>query len=105
MNSLEQKQALKDFPLEEYRALQEAFWKSEEIGETRVNWFIGIVTGVVGGLAWLLAANDSAFQGEQASLIPILLGGLISLLAFGIQFTARIWSTELPRLLSVVIGT
>jgi hypothetical protein len=33
---------IKEFLLEEYRSLSESFRKSEETGETRVNWFIGI---------------------------------------------------------------
>lgn len=49
----------KDFLLEEYRALTTSLEKSEAIGETRLNWFIGIVTARAGGLVTLAAKDKS----------------------------------------------
>jgi hypothetical protein len=34
----------KELLLEDYRYLAESFWKNEQTGETRVNWFVGVVT-------------------------------------------------------------
>jgi ADP-ribose pyrophosphatase YjhB (NUDIX family) len=69
----------KDFLLEEYRAFSQSLSESEKIGETRVNWFIGIVTAGVGGLVKILA--DDKIHGWPLRII--IAAGLIGLLAFG----------------------
>lgn len=71
----------KDLLLEEYRAITESLWKNEQIGETRVNWFIGIVTVVAGALVSLASAERTP-SGE--SLGAIVIASLISLLVLGI---------------------
>jgi hypothetical protein len=40
-----------DFLLNEYRSHKESFWKSEELGERRVNFFITVVTAILAALA------------------------------------------------------
>jgi ADP-ribose pyrophosphatase YjhB (NUDIX family) len=51
--------------LEDYRYLSDSFWKNEQVGETRVNWFIGIVTAVCGGL---LAMTSSQYGPRERAL-------------------------------------
>lgn len=83
---VERKAATKELLLADHRYLTEAFLKNEQIGETRVNWFIGIVTGSVGGLIALVT------KGELSPLLLrlIVLGGLFSLLSFGLVTLFRI---------------
>lgn len=40
-----------DFLLAEYRSHRESFWRSEELGERRVNFLITLATAVLGALA------------------------------------------------------
>ncbi len=79
--------AVKEFLLEEYRNFSESLWKNEQTGETRVNWFIGIVTAAAGGLGALTTA-DSPPQGETLRLIIV--ATLCALFAFGIITLLRI---------------
>ncbi len=61
----------KEFLLEEYKSLSKALEVNEEIGETRVNWLIGIVTAVLGGVVAILTAEKSAVVQETRELIAI----------------------------------
>ena len=79
--------AVKDFLLAEYHNIAESFWKNEQTGETRVNWFIGIVTAGVGGLFGFTAAEKRP-HGEPLRLI--FLAALFALLSFGIVTLLRI---------------
>ncbi len=75
-----------DFLLAEYGGHREAFWKSEEIGEKRVNFFISIVTAV-------LAASVIREKGVltlRGQVDPIFYCGLGALLLFGIVTLARL---------------
>jgi len=81
MNPDNPKAAAKEFLLEDYQQLHVDYWNNEQSGESRVNWFIGIVTAVVGGLL-ALASADSHPKGAFLRLIAV--GGLLALLAFGI---------------------
>jgi 8-oxo-dGTP pyrophosphatase MutT (NUDIX family) len=69
----------KEFLLEEYKSLSKALEVNEEIGETRVNWLIGIVTAVIGGVVAMLSAEKAAVLPPTRQLIAIafLLGLLI----------------------------
>jgi ADP-ribose pyrophosphatase YjhB (NUDIX family) len=62
------------------------FLRNEQIGETRVNWFIGIVTGATGGLVALITKDG--FSAGMLRLIVI--AALISLLVFGVVTLFRI---------------
>ncbi|MEX2016148.1 MAG: hypothetical protein WD873_05875, partial [Candidatus Hydrogenedentales bacterium] len=53
---------------------------NEQTGETRVNWFIGIVAAVLGGLA-TLATSDP--EPQIPSVATVFTAALVSLLAFG----------------------
>jgi 8-oxo-dGTP pyrophosphatase MutT (NUDIX family) len=77
----------KELLLADYRYLADSFWKNELTGETRVNWFIGIVTASVGGLVSLARAEHSS-SGRSMSLIVI--ACLCSLLVFGIATLLRL---------------
>lgn len=77
----------KDLLLEDFRSLSDSLWKNEQTGETRVNWFIGIVAAAAGGLFGLSSA-DHGPHGAQLRLMVI--GSLLALLAFGIVTLLRI---------------
>jgi ADP-ribose pyrophosphatase YjhB (NUDIX family) len=77
----------KDLLLEDYRYLADSFWKNEQSGETRVNWFIGIVTGMVGVLGALITAEHGP-RGEPLRLIAM--GALFALLVFGVITLLRL---------------
>jgi 8-oxo-dGTP pyrophosphatase MutT (NUDIX family) len=69
----------KDFLLEEYKSLSKALEVNEEIGETRVNWLIGIVTAVLGGVVAMATAEKASLPERTRETIAIcfLLGLLI----------------------------
>lgn len=70
----------KAFLLAELEYLTDSFWKNEQTGETRVNWFIGLVTAVVAALVALATSEEHA---GTPSLRVIVIASLLSLLALG----------------------
>lgn len=78
---------VKEFLLAEYAYITDSFWKNEQTGETRVNWFIGIVTAAAAGLVGILSAQ-SRLHGDQLRFI--IAASLFSLLVFGIVTLFRI---------------
>jgi len=71
-----------DFLLEEYKNLAVSFWKNEETGEKRVNFFITLVTAVIAALI-ALATNDKGYLPRET--IPLItIFSLVGLLLFGI---------------------
>ena len=70
-----------DLLMEDFHQFAESFWKNEQTGETRVNWFIGIVAAAAGGLFGLSSAEHGP-SGAQLRLIVVV--SLFALLAFGI---------------------
>lgn len=83
----ESRAAVKEFLLAEYENIAQSFWKNEQTGETRVNWFIGIVTAGAGGLIGLASAQHRP-HGEPLRLIYLV--ALIALLCFGVTTLFRI---------------
>lgn len=83
----ETKRDAKEILLKEYDSLSESIWKNEQAGETRVNWFIGIVTVAVGGVLKLIVAEHRP-EGAEFCMAAC----LFALLAFGIVTFARIVS-------------
>ena len=73
--------------LADFRYLSESFWKYEQAGETRTNWFIGITTATVGGLG-ALAGQQYGPKGEALRFVAM--GCLVLLLAFGLVTLARL---------------
>lgn len=60
----------KQFLLEEYKYLQESFWKNEAIGETRVNFFLTLVTAVLAGLVALATSQMSPEKNRTWETVP-----------------------------------
>ena len=83
----ESRAAVKEFLLAEYHNVAESFWKNEQTGETRVNWFLGIITAGAAGLIGLASAEHRP-RGEPLRLIY--LAALFALLCFGIVTLFRI---------------
>ena len=77
----------KDLLLEDYKALSQALAESEKIGETRVNWFIGIITAVAGGFV-ALATKAGPISADVLKYAA--LGSLVALLVFGLMTLLRI---------------
>jgi ADP-ribose pyrophosphatase YjhB (NUDIX family) len=77
----------KELLLEDYRYLADSFWKNEQVGETRVNWLIGILTAVAGVLVTLAGAEHGLGGGL---LRLIIITALLALLVFGIFTLLRI---------------
>lgn len=70
-----------DFLLVEYRNLADSFWRNEEAGERRVNFFITLVTAVISALvAWATRGSGVRTDFDYA----IVLFALLALLALGI---------------------
>jgi hypothetical protein len=65
------------FLLEEYRHLSESFWRNEEVGEKRVNFFITLVTAVIAALVTLATKG-------KTDVYPIAVFALFALLVVGI---------------------
>lgn len=78
---------MKELLLEDYRNFSESLWKNEQTGETRVNWFIGIVTAGAGGLVGLTSSQHRP-HGEPLRLIFV--ATLFALFSFGIVTLLRI---------------
>lgn len=76
----ERKGPAKDLLLADHQYLCDLFLRSEQLGETRVNWYIGIVTAAVGGLLALITKSGLPWE----RLRPLVLGAILALLAFGI---------------------
>lgn len=83
----ESRTAVKEFLLAEYHNVADSFWKNEQTGETRVNWFLGIITASAAGLIGLASAEHRP-HGETLRLIY--LGALFALLCFGVVTLFRI---------------
>ncbi len=80
MNELRKPTRTEDFLLVEYRNLADSFWRNEEAGERRVNFFITLVTAVLSALvAWATRGSGSRTDSDYA----IVLFALLALLALG----------------------
>ena len=86
-HNTESRTAVKEFLLAEYNNVADSFWKNEQTGETRVNWFLGIITAGAAGLIGLASAEHRP-HGETLRLIY--LSALAALLCFGIVTLFRI---------------
>jgi 8-oxo-dGTP pyrophosphatase MutT (NUDIX family) len=78
----------KEFLLADYKYLCDSFWKNEETGETRVRFFITLVTAVLAAVGALLA---NAIQKNEFDLvIPICLFSLFALFLLGLVTLLRL---------------
>ena len=82
----------KDIILEDLKSFNDSFWKNEAAGETRVQFFIGLVTAVISGLVALATAvkRDTATGADPTALITeqsfliITTVALLSLIVIGL---------------------
>lgn len=74
---------LKEYLLAEHQYLREAFWRNEESGERRLQFFIGLVTAVFGGLGLLATTDKGWFSGSPDRIYAAAAGGLVFLLLVG----------------------
>ena len=72
--------------LADHQYLCDLFLRSEETGETRVNWYIGVVTAATGGLVALVTKSPLPWD----RMLPLVLGAIVFLLAFGLVTLFRI---------------
>jgi len=82
--------ALKEYLLAEHESLRDAFWRNEELGERRLQFFIGLVTAVFGGLGVLMTADKGLFSGHPERIAEAAAGGLVFLLVVGSMTLGRI---------------
>jgi len=82
------KSAAKEFLLAEYKYLCDCFWKNEEVGEKRVQFFIMLVTAVLAALATLIAKTMD--QNCSGNVLGIVLFSLAALFIFGMITLLRI---------------
>jgi putative (di)nucleoside polyphosphate hydrolase len=69
----------------EYVRFQEAFWKNEELGERRVNFFITLTTAIIAGIVALMTSETELSETEvrqiaSAALSSTFLFGVITFL-------------------------
>ncbi len=76
-----------EFLLREHDYFGESFWKNEESGEKRLNFFITLVTAVITVFGVILSLEKPAISSE--SFFAIGLFALISLLLFGMLMLLR----------------
>ena len=75
-----------DFLIAEYEHFAESFWRTEELGEKRLNFFISLLTAAVAGLV-VLATSDSGFSSSQVQWVAFSAG--LALLLLGISTLLR----------------
>jgi 8-oxo-dGTP pyrophosphatase MutT (NUDIX family) len=64
-------ESAKELLLADYKYLGESFWKNEETGETRVKFFITLVTAVLAALAALAKSKDGLVTNDVLALVSI----------------------------------
>jgi hypothetical protein len=77
----------RDFLLAEYRYLADSFWRNEEGGEKRVNFFITLVTAVIAALVALATRQGSLTDGQLSGVAA---AACLGLLAVGILTFKRL---------------
>lgn len=85
--SSDEKERLNSLLLEEYKHLCESYLSNEELGERRVNFFLTLTTAVI---AAIVAIQKGVISVVDGKVDPILFGGLVALLMFGIVTLMRI---------------
>jgi len=75
-----------EFLLAEYQNNRDAFWRNEELGERRVNFFLTLTTAVMAALA----IREKGILASGGNVDPIVFYGLGAVLLFGVVTLARI---------------
>ena len=82
----------------EYSFFTNSFWKNEEVGERRVNFFITLATAVLAGMVALMTSQHHGLTPEQVQQIGT--GALSCVFIFGLITFLRMGATGAPRLAS-----
>ena len=78
--------AIDDFLIAEYEHFAESFWRTEELGEKRLNFFISLLTAAVAGLV-VLATSDTGFSASQVQWVSFSAG--LAMLLLGLSTLLR----------------
>ena len=79
--------AFKELLLEDYKYLADSFWKNEQTGETRVNWYIGVCTAMLAGIVALITSDHEL---KYIELSWTLIAIMSAVLVFGIMTLYRV---------------
>ena len=82
----ETKSGIDDFLLAEYQHFADSFWRTEELGEKRLNFLISLLTAAVAGLV-VLATSESGFTDSQVQWVAFSVG--LALLLVGVSTLLR----------------
>ena len=82
------KDTAKELLFADYKYLTDSFWKNEETGETRVRFYITLVTAVLAAVATLLTKFEDALF--DANILYVSIIAVAFLLAFGVITLLRI---------------
>ncbi|MEW5719784.1 MAG: hypothetical protein AB1817_14230, partial [Chloroflexota bacterium] len=66
-----------EFMLAEYRYFADGFWRNEEAGERRVNFFITLVTAVISALVALATRANYLLSGTEYVIVVFALFALL----------------------------
>ena len=81
---MDNQQSYEKFLIAEYKHFSDSFWRNEEIGEKRLNFFITLVTAVITALVVLATKKGSTlfevFEIARYALIALLFLGIVTLL-------------------------
>lgn len=80
-------EAAKELLLEDFRYFSESFWRNEQVGETRVNYFVTLVTAVVAALVALMNSQHGP-AGQPLKFIVV--SALTALFCIGLVTLERI---------------
>jgi hypothetical protein len=75
-----------DFLIADYQHFADSFWRTEELGEKRLNFFISLLSAGVAGLV-VLATAESGFTGPQVQWVSFSSG--LALLLLGLSTFLR----------------
>ena len=79
--SKDKREISKEYLLAEYKHFSDSFWRNEEIGEKRVNFFITLVTAVMAAFVALITKGGKILEFSEA--VPLVRLGMLALLLFG----------------------
>ena len=77
-----------EFLLAEYEAFTQSFWRNEEVGEKRVDYFITLATAVLAAVVALLTSDHIKLEPIDERRIAT--AAVLAMLLFGILFFIRI---------------
>lgn len=75
-----------EFLIAEYQHFADSFWRTEELGEKRLNFFISLLTASVAGLVVLATSDTNLSDGQVQGII---VGAGVALFLFGLSTFLR----------------